>query len=101
MHQIALLVALSATTGLFGGRATVQTCRGGNCYASSYRHNYTYNSYYAQPQAQAPVVAPAQARVATAPVATAPAPRTYYNVAQPRYFYTAAPSCPNGTCQRR
>lgn len=107
MHQIALLVALGATTGLFGSRQATTTCRNGTCYASYYPATTNYASYYTQPQAQAP----APARAPAAPVATAapryaaPAPvaaqpRTAY-YAQPRYFYTAAPSCPNGTCYRR
>jgi hypothetical protein len=109
MNQIALLVALGATTGLFGSRQATTYCANGTCSASYYTttpNNYT--AYYTQPRVQAPAPAPVAARVA--PVATAPRyaapapvavrPRTAY-YAQPTYFYTAAPSCPNGTCYRR
>jgi hypothetical protein len=103
MNQIALLVALGATTGLFGSRHQVATtCAGGNCYASyttPYQHT-TYNAYYrpyAAPQAVAPAPAPAAAPAAAV---QAPAPRYYYPY-RPVYYYTAAPTCPNGQCYRR
>jgi hypothetical protein len=102
MNQIALLVALGATTGLFGSRhqTVATTCPNGNCYASyttPYRYTYptTYNRHYVAPQATAPARAAAPA---PAPAVQAPAPQYSY---QPRYFYTAAPSCPNGQCYRR
>jgi hypothetical protein len=105
MSQIALLVALSATTGLFGNRQA--TCQGGSCgYApTAYRSHYTqpgyrypahtYNSYYYAPRQAAPTAAPAPA---VAPQAAA-APSYYYYPT--RYSYASAPSCPNGTCYRR
>ena len=99
MHQIVLLTAMTATSGLFGGHhvkakhsgaaytrsacvATVPatTCRTGTCptaYAPAPRYVYT----------SAPAAAPRMA-------ATAPAYRT-------SYYYPPASTCATGTCPRR
>ncbi len=105
MHQIVLLTALSATTGLFGGGRTV---RSGHCYGGyTARHAYyapaTTCRSGACPRVYAAAPAPAQQ---AAPVAAAPAapvyqtaryaPRTVYS-----YYYPAQSSCPNGQCPRR
>jgi hypothetical protein len=114
MHQIVLLTALSATTGLFGGGRPART--------SYYYGGYTArNAYYYAPStcstgacprvnAAAPAAAPARqaAPVAAAPVAAAPAPvAPAYQTARyaPRmtysYYYPTQSSCPNGQCSRR
>ena len=125
MHSITLLVAMTATTGLFGNRYQAQTCTSGTCGAVTYsapttyarpvayqapaRVAYrpaqpaaaTYSSYYYTPQAPAQVF---RSMPATAPAA-APAPATYTRpaVAAPAYYSypAAATTCPNGNCYRR
>jgi hypothetical protein len=102
MHQIVLLTALSATTGLFGGG---RQCRTGYCGSS-----VTRPAYYApvstcrtgtcpRTYAAAPVAAP-QAAPAAAPPQTAYAqPRrvaSYYS-----YYYPTQSTCPGGNCPRR
>lgn len=91
MHQIVLLTALSATTGLFGG---------GRCHRG-------HHAYF---PARGHAAAPAYGQCGTCPqVATyapqvAPATQTA-QVAQPvpytSYYYPPASSCPNGQCYRR
>lgn len=103
MHQIALILALGATSGLFS-RSRVQptTCPNGTCSqyvaapAPTYAPKYgqpvapTYrNSYYYAPQA-----APA-----AAPVTAAPRQMYYYPATAAQAQPTAA--CPTGTCPYR
>src|SRR5262245_22494353 len=104
MHQLALLVAMTATTGLFGGRQA--TCSGGSCggyysYAPSYcqggscgtvaygQHAQSYASHYyapaQQPAAAAAPVAAAAPAPAAAPAAAAPA--VAYRPAYTPYYY--------------
>jgi hypothetical protein len=112
MHQIVLLTAMTATTGLFGGgRSHCTTGRCGQaapvystCQPGTACANGGY--YYAAPRvAAAPTYAPGYAapqapRVAAAPVARPAAPATAY---YPSYYYptTATANCPNGTCYQR
>lgn len=118
MHQLVLLTALTATTGLFGGgRQRAQyypaqsyysaggcsTCAGGYCYQTA-------------PAAAAPAPAAAvqQAPVQQTAAAAAPQPAqtvqriqyTYpqtYTYPTAGYYYTYAPAsgCPGGNCYRR
>ncbi len=87
MHSIVLLTAMTATSGLFGGRhhkattyVAAPSCQSGRC-----------------PSAVAPTYYPAPVRTAVrAPVA---APATYSS-----YYYPTAPvaaSCATGNCPRR
>jgi hypothetical protein len=118
MNSIALMVVLSATGGLFGGRQAAPTCTTGSCPTPA-----TYAVAPAQVQAQAPVAATyssyyyapqqVQAAAPAAPVARQAAPTYYYAPAQQvqqtaqytRYYYPTATtypawsgSCPNGNC---
>ncbi len=89
MHAIVLFAAMTATSGLFGGRhqkathtyAPATTCQSGRCGTPA-----TY--------APAPVYAPAQAAAPAPRMAAAPA--TYRS-----YYYSAAPACTTGNCPRR
>jgi hypothetical protein len=109
MHQIVLITALSATTGLFGGG---RTCRSGQC-GSYYTARHAYYApvatcrtgacpqVYAAAPAAAPQAAPVAAAPAPAPAATyqtavRPAMRTAYS-----YYYPTQSYCPNGQCARR
>jgi hypothetical protein len=115
MHQIAFMLVLGSTSGLFSRAPQVQTtCPNGNCAqqyvaapAPTYAPKYgqpvapAYNSYYYAPQQrQAAPAAPA-----------APAYNSYYYAPQqqqaapvaaqrPAYYYPAQPTaaCPTGTC---
>jgi hypothetical protein len=102
MNQIALMLALGATSGLFGRSKVQTTCPNGNCAqqyvaapAATYAPKYgqpvapAYNSYYYAPRQAAPVAAPV--------AAPAQAARPTY------YYYPAQPSatCPTGTCPYR
>jgi hypothetical protein len=124
MHQITLLVAVAATTGLFG-RSGGQTCRGGSCgsVGYSYHHSYYQPTGYAYPGYHTPMAyqpAPApttyasgysgvtypQAAAAAPAQAPAPAPAYHYQAQPtgyyyPSYYYSAASSCANGSCYRR
>lgn len=120
MHQIILMTALTATSGLFGG-GRAPSCASGTCgmaYAAapSYataptcapgtacggyvqaapmpvpQQNYYYQAPSAQPQA---VPATPQAPVAPPQVM---APQGYY---YPTAAYYPASSCAGGTCYRR
>jgi len=122
MHQIVLLTALTATSGLFGGGR----CAGGRC-ATAYTPTYACQpgtpcagqAYYAQPTAysapqapaytapQAPAYSAPQAPVAAPHAAVAPAriqapaapvQAAYY----PSYYYpTTTQGCVGGNCYRR
>jgi hypothetical protein len=116
MHQLVILTALTATSGLFGGgsgchgggmcgggrqmfghHAAPQACYSGPRYVVS-GCQQGYGAGYAAPApAYAPAPAPATPQAAPAPQAAA-----YY---YPSYYYgapaAAAPSCPNGNCYRR
>jgi hypothetical protein len=114
MHQIVLLTALTATSGLFGGRAPA-SCPGGQCGAAYYPApsaysacaggscGYTYAApvqpqyqYPAQPQYQYPAQPQYQYPAAVAPQA-AQAPMFYsYN----SYYYAPMSPCAGGTCPR-
>jgi hypothetical protein len=107
MHQIVLLTALTATSGLFGGGrhcrtgqcgtpapayhayAPVSTCQPGTACAGSYAAPMAHRApVYSAPQAPAP-----QTAYAPAPQAT-----TYY----PSFYSApAATSCATGNCPRR
>lgn len=128
MGNVALMVALSATTGLFSGHRAVQSnCAGGRCASTSYytAPAATYRapattcaggscaapapvSYtYAAPQ-PAPVVWTAPAPQAVTYQAPAPQAVAYQAPAASYYrSYYAPPatggwsSCPNGSCARR
>jgi hypothetical protein len=99
MHQIAFMLVLGSTSGLFG-RNHVQpaTCPNGTCsqYVAAPAPTY-YAPKYGQPVA--PTVrnsyyyAP-QAAPAAAPAAVAPRPTYYYYPAAP----AQAATCPTGTC---
>ena len=105
MHQLVLITALSATTGLFGGG---RQCRTSHCGGFTARHAYAAPAAACrtgacpQAYAAAPAAAPQSAPVAAAPPAATyqtairPAGRTVYS-----YYYPAQSSCPNGQCQRR
>jgi hypothetical protein len=96
MHQIVLLAAMSAASGLLGGS---RQCSTGQCPRAA-----TYRSYY-----QAPVAPYAQTYAAPAPVAPAQvmapayvAPRASYRYYQSAYPFTqAVAGCPNGNCPKR
>ena len=86
MHSIVLLTAMTATSGLFGGRhhkattyVAAPSCQSGRC-----------------PSAAAPAYSAAPPR--TPALAPAAAPITYSS-----YYYPTAPvaSCATGTCPRR
>jgi hypothetical protein len=114
MHQLVILTALTATSGLFGGRSHCQTGQcgrpawGGHA-APRYVVSGCSQGYaggcapaaVAAPAAHAPVYAPAPQMV-TAPAYRAQAAQaaTY---TYPSYYYSAgAPAtCPNGACARR
>ncbi len=114
MHSIVLLTALTATSGLFGGRhcGTNQCGRpawGQHCGARQVCQAPVY--YYAPQQcapcaAQRPVVVPAP-QAAPAPQKTTPAPQAaFVPMARPvyytaGYYYNAAPTCATGTCPNR
>lgn len=114
MHQVALLVALSATTGLFGGHRGTSSCSGGAC-ARSYgyaQHAYAYPQPAYQHQAPSYYPAPQQATAAPQPYAApmAQVPVGYssyyyppaYHASAPTYAYGMAPGgCPGGNCYRR
>lgn len=112
MHQILLMTALTATSGLFGGGR--QQCASGNC-------------GYVQAPAQVRYAAPAACAGGSCGTyaAAAPAPRYYYptaaapQVAAPRapqpayvaqpaaapryvnsYYYPPATTCTSGNCPR-
>ena len=96
MSQIALLVAMSATTGLFGGRTASVSCRGGSC-----QQPQAYYSNY-QPQYYQPAAYPAGHAAQTnytsyyyPPANAAPAPYYY-----PGSYARAGTSCATGTCSR-
>ena len=122
MHQLVILTALTATSGLFGGGGHCQT---GQCARPAWS-GYAAPRYVvsgcsqgyvggcapvavAAPAAHAPATLPLLRRsMATAP-APAPAPvyrapvmqaRTY---SYPSFYYSAAATgtCPNGDCPRR
>jgi hypothetical protein len=128
MHQIVLLTALSATTGLFGGG---RQCSGGGCgmpmmyqpvYASPYAYGgcqggmgcggaqfaYPQAPAYAAPQA-APQAAPAPASKAAPQAAPAPAPPAAPAPAaavvpqgfHPAHVFTTAPTWGGGFFYRR
>ena len=88
MHQIVLLTALTAASGLFGGGRHGSTGRWG--------HSYTA----APCSGQAPCnVAQYPAAYAPAPIPVAPVPRAAYY--QSNYYAPAAAPCPTGNCPRR
>ena len=96
MHQIVLLTAMTAASGLFGGG---RSCNNGQC-ANGYQ-------WQAAPR-QAPAVAyapPAPTYYAPAPVPAPVAPQAhYYPTAYTYPTNYAAPTtaaCPTGTCPRR
>jgi hypothetical protein len=87
MHQFVLLTAMTAASGLFGGRPA---CTTGQCPSTV---------SWAPTVRQAPAApAPVYYRPYAAPQATYAAPRTFAPAAYP---YPAVPSCANGTCPRR
>jgi hypothetical protein len=104
MHQVALLIALGTTGGLFNSRPAQSSCAGGSCAAPA----YTYSRHYAPaPAYRAPAVAYRPAAPAPAMVqqpAPAPVARPVYQTAQApaytysRYYAPAGTSCPTGTC---
>ncbi|AGA27298.1 hypothetical protein [Singulisphaera acidiphila] len=111
MHQLILLTALTATSGLFGGGR--QQCGTGRCGRPTVGFSACApQQQYAQPQfsacqpgtacgTAAPAAYPAYAPQApiAAPQAYAPAPQA---AAYPSYYYpTAASSCAGGSCARR
>jgi hypothetical protein len=112
MHQIVLLTALTAMTGLFGGS---RHCGTGTCYRPAYRHAYTYSAPYARcgrAYGTCGTYAAAPAAPYTAPMAAAPqaaqapvaptvqvARRATYSTYN--YYYAPQSSCPNGQCYRR
>lgn len=105
MHQIILLTALTATSGLFGGG---RQCGAGGCgrptmgYTAYAPQQYAacqpgtacgavaQPTYYAAPQ---PTYAAPQA-----PMQYAPAPQA---AAYPSYYYPTAGGCAGGNCARR
>ncbi len=112
MHQIVLLTAMTATSGLFGGG---RACKSGHCgsYAAAPAayapaapcasgrcgSGYSYAPYaqpmtygYAPTHAYAP--APAYSYAPTPQVAAAPTGYT-------SYYYPPASSCATGNCPRR
>ncbi len=120
MHQIVLLTALTATTGLFGGgrsscgpRGCGMPTTGYSACAPSYGQSYGYGASYGyscQPGTPcgAPVysqgatyAAPQQAPVSApmAPPKVAPAPQAAY---YPSYYsYPTTSGCAGGNCYRR
>jgi hypothetical protein len=89
MTQITLILALGATSGLFGRSKVQTTCPNGNCAqqyvaapAATYAPKYgqpvapAYNSYYYAPRQAAPAAAPvaAPARFSSAAGAANPGP---------------------------
>jgi hypothetical protein len=88
MHQLIIMVALTATAGPFGGRSTTYGgCQGGSCAtAVAYRPTYSRPATYTYPSHYAPTPAP----VAAPQAAPAPAPAmTYY---APAPLAAAAPA---------
>jgi hypothetical protein len=114
MHQIAFMLILGSTSGLFGRAPRVQsTCPNGTC-AQQYvaAPAPTYAPKYGQPVAPARnsyYYAPQQQAAPPAPVA-APAYNSYYYAPRqqaapaaaqrPLYYYPAqaTATCPTGTC---
>ncbi len=115
MHHVALLVALSATSGLFSPSQPATTCSGGNCGASYGYYYPQQQQYYApapvyqpaapapvyQPAAPAPAAAPTQAQApaygpvaavaATLPAQVRPAAPVQQPVPYTSYYYQPAP----------
>jgi hypothetical protein len=112
MHQIVILTALTATSGLFGGG---RHCTSGGCGypAMGYSAYAPMQGYGCQPGAACglpaapapmgsyPVAPPAPYPTAAYPAAPAvpQAPRTAYYPTT--YYPTAMPSCAGGACYRR
>jgi hypothetical protein len=90
MHQIVLLTAMTATTGLFGGG---RHCTSGRC-SASYRPAPVVARTYVPRSPAYTVQAPARA---AAPVAVAP--RTAYY--QRYYSAPTAATCTSGSCPKR
>lgn len=114
MQQIALLVALCATSGPYGGPAVQSNCAGGSC-ARAYTYQPAPMATYSRGYAGVAYAAPAPAAPTYAapgygyqPRAAAPVaqPQPTYQVAQyrpyayQRYYQPAAASCPGGNCAR-
>jgi hypothetical protein len=112
MHQIAFMLVLGSTSGLFGRAPQVQTsCPNGTCAqqyvaapAPTYAPKYgqpvapARPSYYYAPQPlQAAPAAPAYNSYYYAPQQQPAAPAT---AQRPAYYYPAQPTaaCPTGTC---
>jgi hypothetical protein len=112
MHQVALLLALGATGGLFGNRHAQPSCSGGACATPAYTYRSAPASC-ASGNCAAPVPTvrtyatptytyrPAPVTVQQAPAATQP----IYQTAQARSFTysryyapSAGASCPTGNC---
>lgn len=111
MHQIVLLTAMTATTGLFGGGRHAKSghcghaARGQNVVASaSCQAPMAYATPVSQCGTQLPYSAPAYpAPTAQAPAPTpqvAPAPQAAY-YSYNAYYYPTTPSCAGGNCYRR
>lgn len=103
MNGLILLMAMSATGGLFGGHQPRTVCVGGSCGTmSAAPARVAYASapapvYYAQPPVQyapSPQAAPAppQAYYPTAPAAPMVSYQSYYSVGS---------ACATGNCPRR
>jgi len=127
MHQLVILTALTATSGLFGGHGhggcgrprLLSWCAPKTACASpcgpTYHHAYapTCATCPTAAPAPAPAAAPApQAAPAPPPPPAPPAPTTQVAPAAPRvaraayyypayYRYPATQTCPNGNCPRR
>lgn len=112
MHQIILLTALTATSGLFGGGR--QQCGTSRCgrptvgfSACAPQRQYVQPQYSAcQPGTACGTAAPAAYPTYAAPQAPyaapqAPAPAPQAAVAYPSFYYPAASNCAGGNCAVR
>ena len=100
MHQIVLLTAMTATSGLFGGG---RHCKTGQCGAPM-----AYHQAYAPVSACQPGAPCGGSYAAPTPVPqAAPAPQAAYAPAPRAAFYPsfyaapATPACAGGNCYRR